>query len=132
MANSENSRSAALAALRAYQAIPGFNTDNGDASDLGDLLADLAHLADTFEGEDEIYGGYALEHALEVYAEEVDGAMDERDDEDDFGLRGPESIDDNPYGDEGQTVPDDLNIPAGAPKPTDRLPEYNPDGPYRK
>lgn len=76
MANNEKTRAAALAALRVYQQHPGLG-GNGDATDLGDLLVDLAHLANTFTGDDETSGGYVLENALDVYNEERGDELDD-------------------------------------------------------
>lgn len=77
MSNTEETRGDALAALRAYQASAAARGRQGNGDeylrhDLGDLLVDLAHLADTFDGEDETSGGYELERAQDVYAEELD------------------------------------------------------------
>ena len=109
MANTDKSRAAALAALRTYQAQPGF-TGNEDVTSLKDLIVDLAHLADTFEGENTVDGDFILHDARDIYNDEYE------EDED-----SPRRFDDdNPYGDEGQTIPDDPNIPAGAENPMDK------------
>jgi hypothetical protein len=109
-----------------------------------DLIADLMHVADGTSGDGSISGEYAVDRAAEYYRDEdgeetflvpedYDERDDEDDDEDDFDTSSSASRqhyidtgrylthDESPYGDEGQTVPDDPNIPAGAPKPTDRL-----------
>jgi hypothetical protein len=70
MNNTEKTRASAQAALEAYRLHEGLDRSNGDETDLGDLLVDLAHLADTFTGEDETSGAYVLERALDVYHEE--------------------------------------------------------------
>lgn len=72
MSNTEATRADAMAALEAYRASAGKRRQfgNGDSSDLSDLLVDLAHLADTFTGEDETSGAYELERALDIYHEE--------------------------------------------------------------
>lgn len=78
MANTETTRNAARQALEAYQACEGLG-GNGDETDLVDLIADLMHLADTFTGDDETYGGYCAERALEHYSDETgdDGESDD-------------------------------------------------------
>lgn len=91
MADNEITRAAAQNALDAYMASEGMVDDPETA--IVDLIADLAFLADSLD----LHGGYVLAQGARHYEADIaEGFSDqhgEADDEDDFELRGPESID---------------------------------------
>lgn len=96
MGNTRRGLEAAAKAVDAFRERMGYAEGDLDPESLlADLVTDLMHLADA----QDISGEWLVERASDNYT--VEG-------------------DDNPYGDEGQTEPDDPNIPAGAENPMDR------------
>lgn len=110
MANTRQGLQAAEKAIEAFAAHMGYKEGDIDPESLiSDLITDLMHYSDRRD----LSGLWLVERAESNYREEGD-------DDPEYVNLGDSGADDNPYGDEGQTIPDDPEIPAGAPNPFDR------------